>query len=99
MIINPPNIVCLLKSWQRLASSEARALDFLRNFGLMDYQKTILSDATPRLLAVEFDLHLGPMDWPQFKRTYQLYLQSIPFAIAREAWGLIDAGSPKHQLP
>ena len=39
-------------------------------------------------LAHLLTIHIGPQPWPVFQNTYRLYLQSIPIAIAREAWGL-----------
>lgn len=54
---------------------------------------------TPVMLSMLIDRHLGRLEWGEFKRTYQLYLQSIPFAAAREAWGINAAGKPTTQLP
>lgn len=39
---------------------------------------------------------LGTQDWQAFQRTYQLYLQSIPYATARTAWGIASAAT-SHQ--
>lgn len=39
-------------------------------------------------LSYLFRQYLGPQTFNDFLRTYQLYLQGIPFETAKEAWGL-----------
>ena len=50
------------------------------------------------VLAAEFRRKLGPMAWTTFQATYHLYLQTIPLAIARAAWGINEALSTKPQV-
>ena len=42
-------------------------------------------------MAAEFRRKLGPMDWTAFQTVYHLYLQTIPFGVARAAWGINEA--------
>jgi hypothetical protein len=35
----------------------------------------------------------GPLSWEDFLRAYHLYLQSIPFELARESWGLTQTAT------
>ena len=42
----------------------------------------------PEILSTLFRQHLGPQNLNDFLKTYQLYLQSIPFETAKEAWGI-----------
>lgn len=96
MILNPPNIVCILRWWKMVGERRAA---MVKAFGLQTYQQTFLDVQFTKSLAEYFRQHLGPMEWDAFKRTYQLYLQSIPFATAREAWGLVNAGNPDPNKP
>lgn len=97
MILNPPNIVEILRSWSCLARIDAAFENGPCKF--LPYQLAFLRGMHTRILSKRFRQHLGPMEWDAFKRIYQLYLQSIPFATAREAWGLMNAGNPDTNKP
>lgn len=44
--------------------------------------------AQPALLAANFLTCFGRQSWEEWLNSYRLYLQPIPFDIAREAWGI-----------
>lgn len=65
---------------------------------LRGYQNMVRLGATGThledMLSVLFKAFLGNPPFDTFLRTYQLYLQSIPLATAKAAWGLNAARQP-----
>ncbi len=83
MITNPPHIFWLLRVW-KAADKIHRAVGIgpLPAHGLVP-------------ILVEY---LGHPTWEEFRKTYNLYLQQIPFALAREAWGIAHAAQASASL-
>ena len=52
--------------------------------------------AQPALLAASFLTCFGLQSWEEWLRSYRLYLQSIPFDLAREAWGITQTQPSTH---
>lgn len=80
MILNPPSIFRLLRAWMRMGASETPKL--------LPYQLTVA-------LAVMLRECIGHQSWDSFLKTYQLYLQSIPFETAKAAWGINAAAASR----
>lgn len=77
MITNPPHIIHLLRTYRKIVSMG---------------KTSGMAPPSPRVVAFMFRMMLPtPLSWNDFLRTYHLYLQSIPFGTAREAWGLLSA--------
>jgi hypothetical protein len=63
-------------------------VELLRGYHVIRYHFGFAVEKTVPVLASLFTKLLGLQSHSEFLFTYQLYLQSIPLTIAKEAWGL-----------